>query len=209
MIMSGQFTIRVDKTGFPLISMPGRHFYISLFPVSKFQFEQFLASAGTLGGKYTDAWYRETIAPNPRSAWQNGSVRPWQHILTGLSEEAIEDFMIFLGPGYRLPTSSEWRTLHRESTAISSSRDLILADLADRGAIAPPVHHWIKSAICPMTARGALERVTDSGRLHCIGRPHPDWHGNAWDAEQLRSVTNEETMKKLVGFRVAVPADCL
>lgn len=71
----GLYSIGFDRTGFPLVRGPAWDYAIALFPVSKYQFEGFLANVGAAG--LTDTAYRELLALNPRRAWRHVAAQPW------------------------------------------------------------------------------------------------------------------------------------
>lgn len=53
-----------DRTGFPILALTGLGLEISLWPVTKFQFERFLAEPND----YEDAWYARVLQVSPRPA---------------------------------------------------------------------------------------------------------------------------------------------
>jgi hypothetical protein len=197
--------IHIDKSGFPLVSRQGWPFFISLFPVSKFQFEQFLAAVGTHHGKYTDSWYRELIRLNPRCAWHQMREKPWQLYLTGLKLDDIQDFLKFLGSGYRLPEDDEWRALHGAANDLLSEKNSLMEAITQYGQSAPPVTQWMQNNLFPVTGKGVLERIIDGGKNRFIGRPHPSLHGNNWNPVDTRDMDNRQAIHKLAGFRVVLP----
>jgi len=211
---SGQYSISFDTTGFPLIRRRNWSFAISLFPVSKFQFEQFLAKNTV--GSFTDSWYRNLLKANQRAPWQAVHQKPWHLFLTGLSREEINLFLNHLGPDFRLPTKNEWLTLHYVKEEIRDMKQEILQYIMHSDNAALPVAHWIQADCYPLTQQGILEHILDDHRQHslaprpvdgtpCIGRPFPDWIGNAWNPVTVRPITDPEALKTFVGFRPVLP----
>ncbi len=99
-----------DRAGFPLVHVPDRGVFIHLLPVTKLQFECFLAEPKG----FDDPWYEEVLAANPRA-----SVRGWddeareQLFLTGVTPEEASAFARWLGPEWSLPSLDLWRHVYR------------------------------------------------------------------------------------------------
>lgn len=197
---SWPYTIEFDRTGFPLIKNKKWQFYISLFPVSKYQFEQFMVDNGpTQDGLYTDNWYRNILSLNPRQKWQECKTTPWQLFITGLPEDAIRPFLNYLGDGFRLPRDSEWRMLHSVSSDLKSYKESIKKICQGNSAL--PVLHWIEKNLFPLTEEGIVEFITDNERLAFIGRPFNEFHPNLWNPNTVRQL-NWDNARGLTGFRV-------
>lgn len=97
-----------DRTGFPLVQPDRSGLALSLLPVTKVQFERFLAEPNEFG----DAWYEQILSVNPRVSWQRfeGEQRE-QLFLTGILPAEALAFARWLGEGFDLPTVDEWRKL--------------------------------------------------------------------------------------------------
>ncbi len=200
--MSLPYSILIDKTNFPLISRKDWKFYISLFPVSKYQFEQFLSDDGLRYG-YTDSWYRQLLEISPRNVWWNCKDKPWQLFITGLCYEHITYFFKYLGKSYRLPTIEEWKMLYNNSDEIKSISDEIKKLLLrNQQPLASPVICWLENKLLPLTKEGLLEMVKDNKKIYYIGRPYQGLLPNTWQPEQIREV-NWELCRGAVGFRLS------
>lgn len=165
-MVCGHYSIHFDCTGFPLVQRANWRYAIGLWPVSKYQFERFMAEQGPHGGRYTDGWYRELLKLNPRAPWRCWGERPWELFLTGVERAAITSFLRYLGPGYRLPTGVEWRRLWRARAELQGERPALLAGC--HGA-PPALRYWLASGLYPLTHQGLLEWVEGEGPLRCIG----------------------------------------
>ncbi|MEW6095867.1 MAG: hypothetical protein AB1567_04990 [bacterium] len=195
MMRYGQYSIKFDRTGFPLVQKEGWNYYISLFPVSKYQFERFMAENGPKENLYTDNWYRELLELNPQGPWRMCDERPWELFITGLNKVEITPFLKYLGKGFRLPKIIEWRNLFNAEVEIQK---IGLKDIC-KEACALPVSLWLKNGLFPLTKEGLLEMVEDSSE--CIGRPHQQFLPNTWQPDETKEV-NWDIGKKFVGFRV-------
>ena len=76
-----------DRTGFPLIAVPSVGVEVQLLPVTKIQFECFLAEPNDFG----DAWYEEVLTFNPRISYRQFMADTRERLfITGiLPEEAL------------------------------------------------------------------------------------------------------------------------
>lgn len=201
-MISGRYSIHFDRMGFPLIQRADWPYAIALLPVSKYQFERFMIEHGPQGQLYTDEWYRERLALNPRASWRHGHERPWELFITGVERAAVTPFSRYLGPRYRLPTAIEWRSLWHVTRELQMEAPSLLASCRDA---APPLRHWLAQDLFPLTGQGLLEWVTQ-GNSHshcCIGRPYPGLLPNTWSPGTTREVA-WEIGRSAVGFRMVM-----
>lgn len=107
-----------DRTGFPYVELNDPALAVSLLPLTKLQFEAYLADLTPQG----DRWYEELLTLNPRVAPQRFTPEQRERLfLTGLLPAEAEAYAAWLGEGYRLPTVAEWRVIYRrfQSTAFT------------------------------------------------------------------------------------------
>lgn len=107
-----------DRTGFPYVELKDPALAVSLLPLTKFQFEVYLADLTPQG----DRWYEELLTLNPRVSPQRFTPEQRERLfLTGLLPAEAEAYAAWLGDGYRLPTVAEWRAIYQrfESTAFA------------------------------------------------------------------------------------------
>ncbi|MEN3039241.1 MAG: hypothetical protein ABDI07_08860 [Candidatus Kryptonium sp.] len=194
----GDYFIEFDKTGFPLIRKKEWDYFISLFPVSKYQFERFMIELGPQKGLYTDEWYGEILKLNPRSSWKKITVEPWKLFLTGVTKEEIFYFLEYLGKDFSLPTVSQWRNLFYNSDKIVYS---LKRKRFSFSKMAPPARFWIKNGFFPLVKEGLLEMVIEGDKQYCIGKPWQELLPNLWRADEVKEV-NWEVARRAVGFRV-------
>lgn len=195
----GDYFIEFDKTGFPMISKREWNYFISLFPVCKYQFEVFMVAVGPKGDLYTDAWYRKLLEINPRISWMAWYKKPWEYFITGIRPDEITCFLKYLGEDFSLPEVWQWRSFFQVSHEILNMR-LRLKELC-RGNAAPPVELWLEKGLFPLFQEGLLEIVMEGGEHQYIGRPWQGLLANTWSPESVR-VVNWELCRKAVGFRL-------
>lgn len=96
-----------DRTRFPLLWVAPLDANISLLPITKIQFEQFLCE--TVDSRFGPQWYDEVLELNPRI--EVSKINPsnyWRAFITGILPEEAECFARWMGDGYRLLTAEEW-----------------------------------------------------------------------------------------------------
>src|SRR5712692_8216258 len=97
-----------DRTGFPLLEWAETGLAMSLLPVTKVQFECFLAEPNEFG----DKWYEEVLAVSPRVPWRQFDTGNRERLfLTGIQPNEALAFARWLGEDFDLPTEAEWRDM--------------------------------------------------------------------------------------------------
>jgi hypothetical protein len=195
----GDFIIEFDKTRFPLIRKSDWNYSISLFPVSKYQFEQFMVDNGPIEKLYTNEWYKKLLEFNQRTSWKRFEEKKWELFITGMSMDEIKPFLKYFGKNFRLPKVREWKELFMASNEILRMKPTF-RELC-KGSSAPPVSLWIENGLFPLVSEGLLEIVYDNCQQY-IGRPWQRLWANAWNPETTRSNVSLELFQKAVGFRV-------
>jgi Sulfatase-modifying factor enzyme 1 len=106
--MALPFTLSVDRTGFPVIELPGLPFKVFWLPITKIQFEHFLVDKGALDND----WYQDKLQNyNPRiSAGQLSITNYWQAFMTGILPSEAQLYAGWVGNGADLPTAQEWKS---------------------------------------------------------------------------------------------------
>lgn len=195
-----------DKTGFPLFSLYPDGLQIHLFPVTKLQFEMFLAEHN----KYGDNWYKEILALNKRVSYKKFTEKDIEGLfITGVLPEEAEEFAQWLGEGFRLPTLAEWRGVYKnlENKHITHKEILYNKCLDPRAKfiierlikfIRPSV--WLDLSLL----RGGLVEWVKSGPAYTgLGSPRPDFQPNLWNPlqDEIRP-TNSTNRVSFFGFRL-------
>jgi len=183
----------MDSTGYPLIYIEPLESWLQLLPVSKMQFEQFLAQPN----EYDDHWYEQLLALNPRVPFRHFDRTNYEQLfLTGIRPDEAQDFARWLGQGFRLPTVPEWREAYGwliEQSALprpgvwdglSLSAQVIWKRLWDQ-----QISGELRLAHQALLENGVLEWVSELGtvgsRSGGMGTPRP----NFWSI--LRQPTDE------------------
>jgi hypothetical protein len=205
--MPVQFTF--DRTGFPLLRLPHLRLDVHLLPVTKLQFEQFLATEQGYG----DRWYEQLLNLNPRVSYHDfpDPLRE-QLFLTGILPPEAERFALWLGDGFGLPTAEQWGRifghLERRKDAVkttfqairreaASAPRHILQRLAEQIGDASPQQQglWIG---------GVVEWVAGlRAGWAGLGAPRPQFYPNLFrpPADLVRPISGAERQKQF-GFRL-------
>jgi hypothetical protein len=102
---------RVDASGYPLVFVEPLGAFVQLFPVTKPQFEKFIAS--DKHREFDDKWYEGILALNPRASYRSPDAPPRERLfMTGITPEEASAFGRWMGREYALLTTEEWRTCY-------------------------------------------------------------------------------------------------
>ena len=101
----------LDNTGYPLIYVPTIKKFVHLFPVTKSQFEKYLADNYMIG--FDDTWYSSLLAEStPRgSIWTLPKHSLESLFITGMKPEEVISYAKWSDPEMRPPTISEWQRI--------------------------------------------------------------------------------------------------
>jgi hypothetical protein len=104
-------TWRVDRSGYPLVYVEPLRCHVHLFPVSKPQFELFLAEGGQPG--WGDEEYAEMLKLNSRISFRAADSADYVRLfLTGVKPDEAKAFGDWLGDEYDLPDERQWKTCY-------------------------------------------------------------------------------------------------
>lgn len=168
-----------DKTKFPLIEIPDIG-TLTLWPITKIQFEKFIAQSN----QYGDVWYDEILKCNPRVSYKSVDKKNYEQLfITGLYPKETVPFSKWFGEGYRIPTVKEWRDVYQ----LLSSSSNTLAEPAGVSEQAKKIWEKIRSfSEIPeplplykflLMEGGVIEWVRkDNENYVGIGRPRNDLH---------------------------------
>jgi hypothetical protein len=102
--------LQSDVLGFPMVSIPEINLSVSLLPVTKFQFERFIAQENP----YSDSWYDKALELNPRCSWRKIDESNRENLfMTGILPSEALDFASWMGKGFDLPHAWEWQQVFR------------------------------------------------------------------------------------------------
>jgi hypothetical protein len=102
---------RVDRSGYPLVYVEPLRCHVHLFPVSKPQFERFLAEGDQAG--WGDEKYAEMLKLNPRASFRAADSDDYVRLfLTGVRPDEAKAFGGWLGDEYELPDERQWKACY-------------------------------------------------------------------------------------------------
>lgn len=169
-----------DRTGFPLLAMPKLGSAMHLLPVTKVQFECFLAEPGGLG----DEWYEEVLEVSPRVSPVHATEADREGLLmAGVIPSEVEDFARWLGPTWRIPSVKEWQQAYALLKATPFRADGLMSWApSDLHPLAAVTLRLLEGQLKPKTwldlslMRGALlEWVSCGKEWGGLGEPRPEF----------------------------------
>lgn len=174
----------IDRTGFPYVELKDPALAVSLLPLTKIQFERYLADLTPQG----DHWYEELLKLNPRVSPQHFTPEQREGLfITGLLPAEATAYAAWLGEGYRLPTVAEWRGIYRcfQSTTFTPLEASPSPNNNVRAAI---LLRRMETQTRPKTLLdfslmrgGVVEWVSDAKVWTGLGTPEPGFKPNLWD----------------------------
>jgi hypothetical protein len=118
-----------DPSGFPMVWIEEIGAFMHWMPVTKIQFEKFIAA--TADPLFDDAWYRRILNLNPRVAIPEIGPENYSNtFLTGILPEEARRFAAWYGKEYALPTVEEWRMAYA-ALAVVPAQPGELSDLLE------------------------------------------------------------------------------
>lgn len=174
-----------DKTGFPLLALPGFGFRAHLLPVTKLQLERFLADTN----EFSDSWYDELLLLNERMSHRRFADQTREQLFaTGLFPHEITQFAAWLGLEFRLPTVEEWRALYTVLDRLEFN-PAQLQPIIDACPRAKPKAILTQLATCgfrtwaefTLMRGGLVEWVTNGQKFVGLGCPRTSFQPNLWD----------------------------
>lgn len=194
-----------DRTNFPLIAVEEVGVEIHLLPVTKGQFEQFVAESGPL----EQARYQKLLAVNPAiSPDELTADEREQLFVTGILPAEAQTFARWLGQGFDLPTVQEWRAIYAALRVTSLPRHNLAVELADSlaGSILAKLSEQLPSdALVDFSLmRGGLVEWVRQGQTWAgLGAPRPQFHPNLWDplTHEIKPIRPDERLRYF-GFRL-------
>jgi hypothetical protein len=176
-----------DRTGFPLVAVPALALEVQVLPVTKVQFERFIAEPNAFG----DVWYEEVLALNPRVSSRRFTVESRERLfLTGILPEEALAFAKWMGEGFDLPTVAEWRAIYAALAAEAAPLRHLIGLLSERGTIlACDLLSRVGTAHPPslldlsFMQGGVVEWVRQGNTWTGLGAPRPEFHPNLWNPQ--------------------------
>lgn len=175
--------LSLDKTHFPLIAVEAAGIETHLLPISKIQFEQFLADFGP--GE--SAAYQEMLALNPAVTPAQFTLEERERLfVTGILPDEALAFARWLGEGFDLPTVKEWRAIHtalrRTSVPIHDELAACLDDCPAKTMLDKLERLHPNSMLeVSLMRHGLVEWVRNGKSFVGLGVPRPEFQGNLWD----------------------------
>jgi hypothetical protein len=208
---SGAYEWKVDASGYPLIYVEPLDAFVQLFPVTKPQFEKFVAAVRR--HDLDDEWYSEILSLNPRASYRSQDILARERLfMTGITTEEAASFSRWLGRDYTLLSAEEWRICYEwfaGKPAPAMPLDLPGGLSRDAQAIWEIIDgQWLErrrqsnlQQLSLMT-QGILEWVIERpGRYCALGEPSTSKYQRKAD-DPVRPLGPEPRRLKNLGFRL-------
>lgn len=175
-----------DRMGFPFVRLDRLSLSVSLLPVTKVQFERFIAQPNSFG----DAWYEEILQINPRLSWRRPDAGRREGLfITGVLQSEAIAYASWAGTGFDLPSLKEWRLIFQSMTRARLAKNSL------RGLEGEKVHPAAR-AIVELIVRqaqprtwseltlmegGVIEWLRDGPVFGGFGKPRPQFLPNVFN----------------------------
>jgi hypothetical protein len=189
-----------DKTHFPMIEIENMCF-LTLWPITKIQFEIFMSEVN----QYGDKWYDELLSCNPRISYNQANKDNYEQLfITGVHIKETLPFSKWFGEEFRIPTVKEWRNAYKIVSNLSDfKKPLDLSYPANE--IWKKVSKFSKHPIeISMMQKGLIEWVKDGKKDVGIGAPKSTTLNPHSD---LVEILNRNERLKDLGFRLIKGGD--
>jgi hypothetical protein len=189
-----------DRVGFPMIRIEALDGYLHWFPVTKIQYETFLAS--DQGMCFDESGYAELLATNPRTTTKKLTPEDyWTAFVTGLRPSEVVPYAKWsqsMDPGVidTLPSQKDWIAAYGE---LKQSAAIEVADLAEMSPSTRAREVLIRvgrvtgserSVADQMLLRGGVMDWVKSGSRQgtwaAFGQPDPRFYATLFDPDSGR-----------------------
>lgn len=151
-----------------------------LWPVTKFQFEQFMWETN----RYGDKWYDSILSLNKRISYRFFSETDYERLfITGILPEEAMDFARWMGEGFDLPSAAEWEKFYQ---FMNNRKGLCLPlhlDLSPpASAVKQKAGKFLHTPLAfSFLQGGVVEWLKESSRFAGRGAPRSSFFPNAWN----------------------------
>ena len=172
-----------DRTNFPLLAVESAGLEMHLLPVTKVQFEQFLAESSQV----TRSQYREMLALNPAVTPEQFTLDKREGLfVTGILPKEAQAFARWLGEGFTLPTVQEWRTIYKVLRRTFLPEHDLSSELVEgpAGQIVDKFSAHLEALTLQeysLMRGGLVEWVRQGKQWVGLGAPRPQFQPNLWD----------------------------
>lgn len=189
-----------DKTHFPMIEI-GNIGSFTLWPITKIQFERYMAEANQFG----DRWYDEILSCNPRVSYHQVNKTNYEQLfITGLHIEEVRSFSKWFGKSFRVPTTEEWRQIYRLISTLPEGFTAPLDISYPANTMWKKIAKIAKSPIkFSLMQEGVIEWVRDGENYTALGAPRPAIYPNTFNplTDFVKQFKRDERLNYL-GFRL-------
>ncbi len=194
-----------DRTNFPLIAIERVGVEMHLLPVTKVQFEEFVAESDRVDASH----YQEMLALNPAIGPDQFTLGEREQLfITGILPEETRAFARWLGEGFELPTVKEWRAIYATLRVTPLPKHDLSSDLIEgpAGLILDKLSTQLRThsmVDIALMREGLVEWVRQDQTWVGLGAPRPQFHPNLWDpfTHEVKPIHLDERLPYF-GFRL-------
>ena len=203
-----------DRTGFPMLELPQIGWSAQLWPVTKVQYERFLAEPNGPG----DEWYESVLTISPRVSIAEANERNYESVfMAGVLPDEAKSLAGWLDTGCEIPKVADWRAVDQEfiSTTIDAAELAALREDPNLHPQARKLLDWTVKQFQPQTwgqlaflRDGILEWVRLEGGLYGgLGSTRPKFLAVIVNPQRDEPVTpvRPEERRPYFGFRLLRP----
>ncbi len=177
-------TLTADEKGFPLGKVRNVGAF-HLWPVTKFQFNQFIAEKKST--KYDKKWKEEVLALNPVTEPECIDESNYEQLfMTGILPNEALEFARWMGPDYDLPTPEEWLEFYNNVAGQMFNFRLsqyLLCDEAKK--LSGRLPRFLRTPLAfTLLENGVVDWVKKGNRFMGRGSPRESFFPNAWNPEK-------------------------
>ena len=197
--------LSADQTGCPLLAIPEAELEVHLLPITKLQFEHFVEASEA----FDPSCYHEMLALNPKEETANADHHIREQIfVSGIKPHEANAFAAWMGEGFDLPTSVEWRMIYESMQRERFPRSDMFFDWASEDVVTilkMLLDQHPRRRMCDiMLMRGGfVEWTRHDDDWVGIGAPRPSFQPNLWNPSS-NIVRPFQTHRRLhyFGFRL-------
>ncbi|MFC1596927.1 hypothetical protein ACFL5Q_03170 [Planctomycetota bacterium] len=181
---------------------------VQLLPVTKVQFERFLAEPN----RFDDPWYEDVLAVGPRTSYRRFGDSDREGVfLTGILPQEALAFAEWMGSGFDLPTVREWRDIYVALGRLSSfTSPLTESHQTGMGCQAEAIWRRLMAQTdgrslleLSRMVGGLIEWARNGNRWVGLGAPRQEFYPNLYNplADEVRAIRPDRRLPYF-GFRL-------
>lgn len=198
-----------DRTGFPMIFIPEKLFWIHLFPVTKYQFKCYIDDPQNANNTEIKKYFSD-IFECPETESMQSLTKREKVFQTRILPDELLKFAEWMGPDFTVSSPEEWRVAYQfllAETVLSDELKILKEKSSEKAVLLidnlckelNPISYLTLSLL----KNGLLEWIIHEKKWTGIGSPRNEFLPNLWDP--LMITVNPISLKErnsFYGFRL-------